>query len=236
MQDSSALRKLKMELAIVVDGMTPFVQATYRLEGDGFLALTTYREIMTLDSAISAQHYPNVNAVAQVESNGSTTYQMQLVNYAKSCIEPAYAYFKSKYMSPDSDLASAPSAFKAARYFSPSQVNELQPSTSDIDTLLQFPFVDSAMTECLKTELPRYLSAAEDLSPDYDVIQWWKTHESDLPNWANVCKIILLVQPSSAAAERVFSLLQNTFSRQQYRSLEDYIAVSMMLQYNYKKC
>ena len=56
------------------------------------------------------------------------------------------------------------------------------------------------------------------------------------PNWANVCKIILLVQPSSAAAERVFSLLQNTFSRQQSRSLEDYVAVSMMLQYNYKKC
>ena len=139
-------------------------------------------------------------------------------------------------MSPSSDLASVLSAFKAARYISPSRINELYPSTADIDTLLQFPFVDSALTECLKTELPSYLSAAEDLSPDYDIIQWWKTHEPELPNWANVCKLILLVQPSSAAAERVFSLLQNTFSRQQYRSLEDYIVLSVMLQYNSREC
>ena len=35
-------QKLKMKLAIVADGMTPFVQVTYRLEGNGFVALTTY--------------------------------------------------------------------------------------------------------------------------------------------------------------------------------------------------
>ena len=182
-----------MELAIVVDGMTPFVQAIYRLEGDGFLAITAYGEIMTLESTISTQHYPNANAVARLESIGNTTHQMQLENYAKSCIEPAYAYFRSKFMSPSSDLARVLSAFKTARYISPSRINELYPSTADIDTLLQFPFVDSALTECLKTELPSYLSAAEDLSPDYDIIQWWKTHEPELPNWANVCKLILLV-------------------------------------------
>ena len=59
-----------MELAIVVNGMTPFVQATYRLEGDGFLAVTAYGEIMTLESTISTQHYPNANAVARLESIG----------------------------------------------------------------------------------------------------------------------------------------------------------------------
>ena len=66
-----------MELAIVVDGMTPFVQATYRLEGDGFLAITAYGEIMTLESTISTQHCPNANAVARLESIGNTTHQMQ---------------------------------------------------------------------------------------------------------------------------------------------------------------
>ena len=237
LKNPPTLRKLKMELAAVVDAMTPFVQATYRLEGDGFLALTTYQEIKTLESVISTQHYPNVNAIARLESNGSITHENQLVKYAKSCIEPAYAYFYSKFQSPASDLTKAVSAFKAARYFSPSRINELRPSTTDIDTLMmEFPFVDSVKVECLKTELPRYLSAAEDLSPDYDVVQWWKTHEPEIPNWADVCKLILLVQPSSAAAERVFSLLQNAFGRQQYRSLEDYIAVSVMLQYNSRKC
>ena len=43
---------------------------------------------------------------------------------------------------------------------------------------------------------------------------------------------MLLVQPSSAAAERVFSLLQNSFSKGQTSALQDYIQISVMLQYN----
>ena len=42
----------------------------------------------------------------------------------------------------------------------------------------------------------------------------------------------LLVQPSSAAAERVFSLLESSFSQRQSSALEDYISLSVMLQYN----
>ena len=45
------------------------------------------------------------------------------------------------------------------------------------------------------------------------------------------CKTALLIQPSSAAAERVFSLL-NSFKENQARALEDYIETSIMLQYN----
>ena len=44
--------------------------------------------------------------------------------------------------------------------------------------------------------------------------------------------MVLLFQPSSAAAERVFSLLQNSFQEQQFSALEDYIETSIMLQYN----
>ena len=41
------------------------------------------------------------------------------------------------------------------------------------------------------------------------------------------------MQPSSIASERVFSILTNTFSSQQESSLEDYIQLSVILQYNY---
>ncbi len=58
-------RKLCMELAVVVDAGEPIVKATYRLEGDGPLALTAYEEISTLRNTISIQHYPNVDAVAK---------------------------------------------------------------------------------------------------------------------------------------------------------------------------
>ena len=39
-----------------------------------------------------------------------------------------------------------------------------------------------------------------------DVMQWWKGHEQELPHWASACKLIVLVQPSSAACKRIFSL------------------------------
>ena len=38
----------------------------------------------------------------------------------------------------------------------------------------------------------------------------------------------------SAAAERVFSLLSNSFKENQQNALEDYISTSVMLQYNSK--
>ena len=46
------------------------------------------------------------------------------------------------------------------------------------------------------------------------------------------CKTALLIQPSSAAAERVFSLLNSSFKENQARALEDYIETSIILQYN----
>ena len=46
--------------------------------------------------------------------------------------------------------------------------------------------------------------------------------ETLLPYWSSAARKVLVVQPSSVAAERVFSLL-STFSSQQDSSLEDYI-------------
>ena len=46
----------------------------------------------------------------------------------------------------------------------------------------------------------------------------------------------MAVQPSSAAAERVFSPLSNSFTEQQMSSLEDYIETSIMLQFNKQNC
>ncbi len=73
------------------------------------------------------------------------------------------------------------------------------------------------------------------MSPTIDKLEWWKKHSNELPHWSAACKLVLLVQPSSAAAERVFSLLSNSFGEQQTSSLEETIEASIMLQYNYRK-
>ena len=88
------------------------------------------------------------------------------------------------------------------------------------------------MVDELKAEMPLYMAKASDVSAEIDKLQWWQIHEKDLPKWSSVCKQVLLIQPSSAAAERVFSLLTNSFNDRQNRSLEDYIEASIMLQYN----
>ena len=46
---------------------------------------------------------------------------------------------------------------------------------------------------------------------------------------------VALIQPSSAAAERVFSILASSFGKQQESSLEDYVQLSVMMQYNYRE-
>ena len=60
---------------------------------------------------------------------------------------------------------------------------------------------------------------------------WWKANASDLPHWSSTTSNILLVQPTSASSERVFSLLNNSFSDRQDASLSDYVEASLMLQY-----
>ena len=86
--------------------------------------------------------------------------------------------------------------------------------------------------EQLKGELVAYMAAAEDISQDTDVCEWWKRHDGEILSWAKACKLILLIQPSSTAVERAFSLLENSFSKRQEHSLEDYVSLSIMLQYN----
>ena len=149
------------------------------------------------------------------------------MRYATECVQPAYEYFKAKFDDASGELKDTVLAFRAARYFVPAMVNELQPTTSDIDSLKLFPFFDANLIDKLKDELPTYLAAAED---DRQVLKCY--HGGKITRTKCPFQLILLVQPSSAAAGRVFSLLQNSFRHQQRSSLEDYISVSVMLQYN----
>ena len=63
-------------------------------------------------------------------------------------------------------------------------------------------------------------------------LEWWERHFEMLPHWATVCKKVLLCQPSSAAVERVFSVLNSHFNHSHYSALEDYVETAVMLQYN----
>lgn len=59
-----------------------------------------------------------------------------------------------------------------------------------------------------------------------DCVKWWKDCENTLPTWATAARKVLVAQPSSAAAERVFSLLNSSFVSQQGSSLKDYRVIA----------
>ena len=94
------------------------------------------------------------------------------------------------------------------------------------------PFLDKDGTiQQLKVELAAYKVAAADTQPGQDCLSWWRD-QVQLPVWQNAARIVITVPPSSAAAERVFSLLEAAKSSQQASTLTDHLEVELMLQYN----
>ena len=226
--DSTKKANLQIELAAIVDYGEPFVKATYKLEGDGPLALECCEIVECVSRTVELAHAPNVEAVANSLSRGSQTAKQRFLNYAKLCVQPAHSYYKRQLTS---SLKVPLIAFKAARLFSPKKVHMLEPTLAMVDVLTVFPFLKEKLLG-LKHELPLYLSTTVDLAESVDCLEWWKIHATELPMWSDAAQSVLLVQPSSAASERVFSLLNSSFKDQQDHSLQDYVETSLMLQYN----
>ena len=196
-----------------------FVKATYSLEGDGLLAFQCYEIISSLNAAVNLAHHPNVQALARLLSGGNVSIQQQWEQYALIRVQPGYQYYLARL----NDSIKIPLAsFKAAWNLCPHKVQELQQDCATVDSFA-FPFVDATLIARLKIELPQYIAEAEDVSPAVEPLQFWKSHSTTLPAWAELVKKVV-VQPSSAASERVFSLLVRLVTSNKVRSL--------MLQYN----
>ena len=117
--------------------------------------------------------------------------------------------------------------------FSPQKAYMLKPTSTSLEqSLLSLPFFAQSEIDGLKEELPSYLTRAVDVDEQFDSLEWWKLNTISLPRWSAAVRRALLVQPSSAAAKRVFSLLKLSFGDQQDNSLQDYIEASLMLQFN----
>ena len=230
LRDAQKYSKLQLELAAVIDAGEPFVKATYNLEGDGPLVFCCFEVLASLSVGIRTAHFPNLSAISTKIAGGNHTRLQQFEQYGRLCVKPGLDYFVTKFTQ---DLSDSVAAFKAARLFVPQKVTEMQPTANAIDDLTVFPFLNKpTILSQLKAELPEYSVKAEDVSAGMTPLGWWKRLEHCLPTWFASVRIIVLIQPSSAAAKRVFSLLKATFNKCQDGSLQDYIEASLMFQYN----
>ncbi|KAK3742871.1 hypothetical protein QZH41_007769 [Actinostola sp. cb2023] len=225
-------KDLELELAAFVDGGNHFVSATYYLEGDGPLVFSCYERLATVSHSVALANYPNVEGVARRQANGNVPVFNQLVARAKACINPGLQFYQRKFSQEFYDIVRA---FRSARLCCPVQVQQLHPTVASVEELRKFSFLDDdGIIQGLTAELPRYMAIADGtaLETEEEKLLWWSRNEATLPNWSSAVKKVLLVQPSSASAERVFSLMKNFFGNQQDAALEETVEASVMLRYN----
>ena len=97
-------------------------------------------------------------------------------------------------------------------------------------------------------EIARFHSVLEDVDAsafDRDdptaftaaVLKWWRCHARHIPHWATAARIMFAISPSSAAAERVFSILANSFgsTSSRDRALDDLVEGTLQVRFNDKQ-
>lgn len=102
------------------------------------------------------------------------------------------------------------------------------------------PLQQEDLISGLKNELTDYISAASRAVVDSsdiasltrDVLLWWRNNGPKLPAWSKAARIVFAMSPNSAGCERVFSLLENMFTKEQKNVLADQLQASLMLKYN----
>ena len=95
--------------------------------------------------------------------------------------------------------------------------------------------------QALKSELEAYRQAASNAGIiDHNdhkaftegVLNFWQKNGTKIKAWAAAAKIVFAIPPTSAASERVFSLLKAMFGDSQLGALGDYLEAALMLRYN----
>ena len=144
-------------------------------------------------------------------------------------VEPGLAYMDEKF-APNGPLKRQLAAFEAAHLLHPAKIHAV-PAVA-IQMFEALPSTTPAWRAQLMHELPEYRRLAHDASREEDVWLWWDTHKVQLPSWHRFACLCALLQPSSAAAERVFSKLRAYVTRRQENALEESIEATVMLNYN----
>jgi hypothetical protein len=215
---------LQLKVASVL--MKKFVLATYNLEGDSFLLPFAYDLLLELCSLANDPSY-------FLSGQG-----VECTDEVRVLVQPAMTYFQERMKT---DCASRLPVFKLARLFNPIVVNDLNVTVPDIRSLAQaFPFIDSETIDGLLTEWNSYVTMAASFNipptstfaDKVDAVWKWWSRQLSIPIWRKVAAEIALIQPSSAAAERAFSLLRHRFGKKQKKSLMDYVETSVMVAYN----
>jgi hypothetical protein len=155
---------------------------------------------------------------------------------------PGFSHCRANIFQNDAHFQAIVEHFEGARLWHPGAVRYLD-RNFDIRPLLRkvsFLREDGNRVNEMLAEWNEYRRRVDiahctaEMDPER-IRSFWETNAEGLPCFFAAAQDLILGQPSSAAAERVFSVLKNVLGEQQYAALKDYVEFLVMVRYNDKK-
>jgi hypothetical protein len=246
---NSGGQTLKLELAMSVDAFEKVVQDTYILEGDGVLSFRVFDMIMGLQAHVVAVRQgggstPNTRAVAaaivevqypHLLAAAKAQRTVALVQEQLDKVERSFVYFEHTIIT---GMATTLAIYKAFRLLDPARIDILGADSASVEMQLKLiPFFSTDEVAALMAQLAAYraLAIGEGMDDTVDRESWWEhhAHTAGVDCWYAAATKVMICQPSSAAAERVFSMLLALMGpQQQARALQGTQEAAIMARYN----
>jgi hypothetical protein len=245
---------LAMELAVFRDVGKRFREANLLFQGDGFLAPFVYDKILSINAMFhgigagrAAQELPSVEAIITAARNPNKDLMW---TEAKAVLEPPYNKYNNLFNKGVNDgeakvsLLPMMRLFRFAQLFHPrfcqNWINRKEKPLNlaeemkleDLRRVLGAQLCDDMVVE-FPSLLVLYASLqdATSLNPE-ELLAFWSRNAHHVPAWACAARIFCLIQPSSAAAERAFSVWRTSVDDQQVVTLEDRQKLTMQIKFS----
>jgi len=243
-------------MQVVVEIRIRLVNATYTLEGDDCLILTAHSTIDAVglflqelpkhahDSLPATSQFINRQCPlpANLAPNHPDVVRAQqsrnvMWGKAQDIFRPVVAYHAKRFhddAKSKGDLVQTTKIMSCGRLFNPSWVKLNNPSAASYNELSALNFVTPAEVGRMQQELVTMKVLCRGIV-DVDARDFYRSNTAQLPTFTAVFRKLILVQPSSAMVERVFSILENSIHSTQRHMLLDSLSLSVMKRYNTRR-
>jgi hypothetical protein len=180
-------------------------------------------------SAIVAQQFPHALLAVRAQR------VQALVQEQLDKVEASIVYFEKTIIT---GMADNMNIYKAFRLFDPTRIDALGGDINEVEAQLKLiPFFDDNEVAALMAQLATYraFAIADAVNVNTDREAWWaqRAQHAGMDKWYAGATMVMICQASSAAAERVFSMLKALIGEQQQaNALEDYQEGAIMARYN----
>ena len=157
-------------------------------------------------------------------------------------VKPAVDYANSHYFDDNAKYKQEFMFFNMCKYFHPWYIKTFNVCVADLtSTVGQFHaaykctrLLSQELLNDLNMECLEYIARcnASRLLETMDILAWFKENKESLVAFHQVANRIATIPTSSAAVERSFSLLSNSFGPRQDSALGDMMEAAVMLQFN----